>query len=101
MSPILDFDDSGEWRNHIRKAFCSVAAVADIETNRTCATQIHISPGGSGSTWLAQEVAEICKCVVFFEGAFLALLPEARRVSEQCKSNTVGTELDGRSLDEC
>lgn len=100
VSPIMEFDDSGEWRNHVRKAFWSVEAVADIETNRTCATQIHISPG-CGASWQAEEVAQICMCIVYFERAFLALLPEARRISDQCKSNTAGTVLGGQSSDEC
>src|SRR3954469_16819656 len=85
-SPILDFNQGGDWRSHIYQAFHSVEAVARIDTNITCGTHVHIAPARKVH-WTESELHEIAFAIVFFEGAFLQLVPEHRLTNWTCRSN--------------
>ncbi|OIW34291.1 hypothetical protein CONLIGDRAFT_688029 [Coniochaeta ligniaria NRRL 30616] len=99
-SPILDFDQGGDWRDHVRKALCSVEALAQINTNISCGTHVHISPG-RGLQWTEDELREISHAIIFFEGAFLKLVLESRRDNANCKSNGLGIRLAGKKPELC
>jgi putative amidoligase enzyme len=102
---VLEFDSRREWQTYIPQVFESVTRHCQIKTNNTCSTHIHVSPGHGGH-WTLEELKEICLAIVYFEGAFLALLPPHRRDNYYCRSNTAaiwkaGIWEDGMTVQEC
>ncbi len=80
-SPILTFDKEGNWRRQVKEVFAHLEAKCKtIKTNKSCGFHVHLSPG-DGSMWRLDELKRIAFAIYYFEQAFMALLPESRRIS--------------------
>jgi len=78
-----------------------VNVLCAVDTNRTCATHVHVSPG-LGVPWKTEELKSIACAIIHFEDAFQVLLPIERRQNEYAKSNRLDNErLSAKTLDQC
>ena len=60
---------------------------AEIISDASCGTHLHVSPGGS--EWTLDQVRNVSRSILYFEEAFEALLPSERRGNRQCRSNRI------------
>jgi hypothetical protein len=91
-SLILHFDSAGTWRDEVRKAFHAIETYpVTIDSNESSNTHVHFSPG-NGQHWEVPELREICYAISYFEGAFLALVPQCQRSNPWSK--TIGAYND-------
>lgn len=56
-----------------------------MDTNQSCGTHVHISPSDNVN-WDMGSLKSICRAIIYFEGAFEALVPEHRRGNAYAKS---------------
>ena len=86
-SPILRYDITSLWRPKLRWHFQTIQNYAEIMSDTSCGTHLHVSPGGS--EWTLDQVRNVSRSILYFEEAFDALLPLERRWNRQCRSNRV------------
>ncbi|KAH8904964.1 hypothetical protein BR93DRAFT_939021 [Coniochaeta sp. PMI_546] len=101
-SPILTFDEQGQWRQQVKDIFAHLQAKCErIETNKSCGFHVHLSPG-DGFKWDLDELKRVCIAVLYFEDAFLALIPESRRHTSYVSNNRYDHEkFSALSFAEC
>lgn len=83
-SPILDVFPGSPWRDHVRAAWRYLKRYYQVTADERCGTHIHIS---LIPNYDLAELKLIASSVVYFEPAFLALVPEHRRRSRYAASN--------------
>ena len=100
VSPIMKFDDEN-WRSHVAEVWNIIRLMCLIETDQSCGTHVHISPPGN-QAWDLGSLQNVCYSILYFEGAFEALLPPERRGNQWTKSNRVDNpKFYNRTLIEC
>ena len=100
VSPILFVAPSATWRGEVKDKFCYIESMCTIKTNKTCGFHVHLSPG-DGREWTVDELRSICFAILYFEAAFLALMPKERRESAHLLSNHLHSQLAGLTLEQC
>ncbi|KAK5659082.1 hypothetical protein OQA88_1171 [Cercophora sp. LCS_1] len=83
VSRVLSTADG--WRHEVATVFQVLSANADLATNESCATHIHVSPGLY--TFEDDQLRAICQGIAFFDTAITALLPAHRRTTKWARSN--------------
>ena len=86
-SPILRYESTSSWRLNLRWHFQTILNYAEIMSDATCGTHLHVSPGGS--EWTLDQVRNVSRSILYFEEAFEALLPSERHGNQQCRSNRI------------
>lgn len=101
-SPILTFDNKENWRRQVKEVFAHLEAKCKtINTNKSCGFHVHLSPG-DGSMWRLDELKRIAFAICYFEQAFMALLPESRRISAYvAQKPSDNPKFRGSSIEEC
>lgn len=87
VSPIMRYKFGSLWRLNLRSHFQIVESYAEIMSDVTCGTHVHVSPGGS--KWTLDQVRNVSRSVLYFEEAFELLLPPDRRANPECRSNRI------------
>ncbi|RFU24010.1 hypothetical protein B7463_g12328, partial [Scytalidium lignicola] len=89
VSPALEYN--GDSLQELSEMWTAIQAICRVNTNSTCSTHIHISPG-LNIAWDIRELKRIIQGIIYFEHAFEALLPDSRRGNEYAKSNRYDNE---------
>lgn len=84
-SPIIRYEQGSSWRQDLHSHFQILESYAEIMTDVTCGTHIHVSPGDS--EWTLEQVKNVSRSILYFEEAFEVLLPPERRGNRECRSN--------------
>jgi hypothetical protein len=91
-SPILEFDERGAWRDHIKTVMDLILEQGiKIKTNSTCGLHVHISP--VGRDWRLAELQNISIAILHFEPALYSLLPPGRWSNFSLKPNSSCAEM--------
>lgn len=83
-SPIFEVFPNSQWRAHVKEAWTYLKRSYQVTADKNCSTHIHISLVPNYSL---AELKQIASCVVYFEPAFEALVPEHRRGNQFARSN--------------
>ena len=86
-SPILRYEFASLWRPNLRWHFQTIHNYAEIMSDASCGTHLHLSPGGS--RWTLDQVRNVSRSILYFEETFEGLLPPERRGNRQCRSNSI------------
>lgn len=86
-SPIMRYEFGSLWRSNLRSHFQIIESYAEIMSDVTCGTHVHVSPGGS--KWTLDQVKNVSRSILYFEEAFEVLVPPERRGNRECRSNRI------------
>ena len=86
-SPTFRYDFTSLWRPALRWHFKTIQNYAEMMSDASCGTHLHVSPGGS--KWTLDQVRNVSRSILYFEEAFDALLPSERHGNRQCRSNRI------------
>ncbi|CAG8081516.1 unnamed protein product [Penicillium salamii] len=101
VTPILLYQAQSPWRDQVRHMFKALDLVCEISTNPTCAVHVHISPP-EGNPWSLRTLKSICRHILHFEPAILAIVPDHRRHNRYAASNYCDNSLlKGKSYRGC
>ena len=92
-SPILDVFPGSPWRAHVKEVWRYLKRCYKVTGDERCGTHIHISLIPNYSL---AELKQLASSVVYFEPAFLALVPEHRRSCTYAVSNWLISPQLGR-----
>lgn len=96
----MNYDDE-DWKGEIEELFRSINFICVTDSNQSCSTHIHISPG-LGIEWELENLKRLCRAIIWFELAFEVLVPRGRRQNEYAKSNRYDNpRLQGKMTTEC
>lgn len=86
-SPIIRYEAGSSWRQNLHLHFQIIESYAEIMSDVTCGTHVHVSPGYS--KWTLEQVKNVSRSILYFEEAFEVLLPPGRRGNRECRSNRI------------
>lgn len=86
-SPIIRYEAGSSWRHNLHLHFQIIESYAEIMSDVTCGTHVHVSPGYS--KWTLEQVKNVSRSILYFEEAFEVLLPPGRRGNRECRSNRI------------
>ncbi|RAH84383.1 hypothetical protein BO86DRAFT_454402, partial [Aspergillus japonicus CBS 114.51] len=92
ISPIFRAHKGSIWRQHIDFLWVFLSTHYNVSSNDSCGTHVHLSRVGG---YTLPELKKVCQCIIHFEPAFEALLPEARLSNEYARSNWLDNESFG------
>lgn len=84
ISPIFRVHEKSAWRSHLEIFWRFIETDYNVSVNASCGTHVHLSRVGGYSL---TDLKKICQCVIHFETAFEALVPENRLGNEYARSN--------------
>jgi Putative amidoligase enzyme len=83
-SPLFRAYRGSPWREEVERTWAFLQNEYEITTSTECGTHIHISIRRGFSL---ADMKKIAQCIMFFEPAIEALLPDERRGNSYMKSN--------------
>jgi Putative amidoligase enzyme len=83
-TPIFDASPGSKWRDHVTETWRYLHQNYKVTANPKCGTHVHIS---LAPNYELRDIRRIAASVLYFEPAFEALVPKARRRNRYVKSN--------------
>lgn len=84
VSPLFRAYRGSKWREDVFRTWAFLQQNYEITKNKNCGTHIHISIRRGFSL---ADMKDIAQCIIHFEAAIEALVPEYRRGNSYMKSN--------------
>lgn len=86
-SPITRYEVGSSWRQNLHSHFQIIESYAEIMSDVTCGTHVHVSPGEG--EWTLKQAKNVSRSILYFEEAFEVLLPPERCGNRECRSNRI------------